>query len=82
MDKKQLELAFKEFCDLEEALQNIAKKGKNLCLFTEGLQENEADIYNTTTQTEIFPSTHVHDIRSLFEADCVEISFTIQHTNY
>lgn len=44
MDKKQLELAFKEFCDLEEALQNIAKKGKNLCLFTEGLQENEAYI--------------------------------------
>lgn len=44
MVKKQLELAFKEFCDLEEALQNIAKKGKNLCLFAEGLHENEADI--------------------------------------
>jgi len=53
----------------------LLRGGQNLCLFTEGLLENEADICNATKLR--FFAVHAHDIKSLFEVESVEISFNL-----
>lgn len=61
---------------LKRPFKILLRRGKIFVYLQKGFKKMKQ---NTTTQTEIFPSTHVHDIRSLFEADCVEISFNLAH---